>query len=158
MEADERINVKVFDYGISTTKEGLPQVAVLFRDGEGRDYRWNGTLKPGRGQELTLDALIVMGLRSDNLADLAKGAESGLLDREKEVQLTVGDEEYQGVVRRKVKWVNEVGGGGFAQRLSETDAAAKMASLNLSAAFKAKLAERNIAIPTGGAPAKPLPF
>ena len=102
---------RILDYGIGVTKEGNPQAVILFAFSDAMDNRhemtWYGTLKEGRGREITIDALLVCGLRGNNLETLADGVQGHALDAGREVQLTI---EYQkdqnGREHPRVKWIN----------------------------------------------------
>lgn len=139
-----KVLAKVVDYGIVMTKDGTaPMVKIQFKETEtGKDRYWTGSLKEGRAQEITVDALLVCDLKSDEIEKLALGTASGLLNTDKEVQLTIENEEYEGKTYEKVKWVNEVGGGGFAKRISESDAVARIAACNVGFTLKAKRQEK----------------
>ena len=108
-----RHSAKVIDYGLGETKNGDPQVKIRFKlDGDGSEITWFGSLKEGRAREITIDALLVCGMVGDDLNDLSGGAGSGILNEKKSVSIVVEDEEYNGKTTTKVKWINDIDGGG----------------------------------------------
>lgn len=124
---------KVVDYGIGETKAGLPQVLVMFAF-EGEEMIWFGTLKEGKGREITIAALLNCGFKTNEIEDLAQGKGSGVLDESIDVQLTVGEEaDLQGVLRTRIQWVNAPGGSSFRKKMAKPDAARVMAGMNLKA-------------------------
>lgn len=134
---------RVADYAIVTTKSGDPMVNVKFVLNQGGEQvYWNGTLKPGKGQEITIKALLVMGLSKDAAVEnLADGPSSGLLDLNKDVEIEVQMEDFNGKVTPKVRWVNEIGGAKFKNAMSRQDFKARLGGLNLRGALKAAEAE-----------------
>jgi hypothetical protein len=126
---------KVIDYCVKTTESGKPQVAVKFEFGEGNHLVWNGNLWTEQGRTITAKALKAMGLCSVSIKDLARGPESGVLDMDKQVELDIDFREYEGKRYAQINWVNEVGGGGFKNRLSEVEAVQACAGLDFEAAL-----------------------
>lgn len=109
---DGRHMAKVIDYGLSETKAGDPQVRVRFKlDGDGSEITWFGSLKEGKAQEITVDALLVMGFTGSDLTALEGGSGSKVLNEEKSVSIVVEAETYNGKTTSKVKWVNSIDGG-----------------------------------------------
>jgi hypothetical protein len=102
---------KVKNYGITTTQAGEPQVAIQFGlttpEGQ-KTLTWHGTLKEGKGREITLGALLNCGFRGDDISALADGVDGGALDTDREVDLVVEDNTPPGKteVYSKVRWVN----------------------------------------------------
>lgn len=98
------------DVTFGRSSNGNEQVAVVFHviDGPrtGDRLTWTGTFTE-RATEITMKALRAAGWATDDLTDM-----SGVGD--KDVDLAVGMEEYEGQQRERVKWVNEPGGGKFA--------------------------------------------
>ncbi len=128
---------KVIDYGIGETKAGLPQVLVMFEfkdsDGVQQQMVWYGTLKEGKGRDITIDSLLVCGFRGNDIEVLAEGIGNGALDTEKEVQLTIGEEPDQnGKMRTRIQWVNAPGGSAFREKLSKQETVSKFQGLNLN--------------------------
>lgn len=139
---------KVIGYAITETSKGDPQICVTFEfkygEGDGvAQCNWYGNLKEGRGQEITIDALLVMGLKGNDLSKLADGPTSGVLDLTKEVMVVVKNEPSQTDPNKtfaKIQWVNELSGAKFRNALKKEDAVKRMAGLNLQAAV---LSRRN---------------
>ncbi len=128
---------KIIDYGIGTTKAGDPTVVVKFGWGT-YSMIWNGSLKPGKAQEITIKALLRMGLKDDDkLENLADGTDSGLLDLEKDVELDVQMDTYDGKTRPKIAWINEVGGGKFKNAMAKDEFKTKLGGLDIRNNLKA---------------------
>lgn len=130
--APGKYTAKVLDYGISGTKAGDPQVSVKFGFGS-QSMIWNGTLKQGKGQEITLKSLIVLGLTNpDKIADLADGLKGNTLDLTKEVEIDIQPDTYEGNTTLKIKWINEPG---LNFLMGKEDFKQKIASMNLKTTF-----------------------
>jgi hypothetical protein len=142
---DGRHLANVINYGIRDTSSGDPQVSVRFKlIQDGSEITWFGSLKEGKAQEITFDTLQrVLGMQGDDLNALAGGSGSGILDEKKDVEIVVANEEWQGKIRTKVKWVNEI--GGFTKKNLDIKATTKLKSLN--AAFKARRKETGAKAP-----------
>lgn len=132
---------KVSDYGLTTTKKGDPMAMIRFQfvDGDGASHfiTWYGTFTHEKAQEISCEVLALCGYASTNLADLAKGAKSGVLNENKVVSITLAPEEWEGKSRMKVKYVNPAGGSGFRSQLSHGDAVQKFKGVNIGAAMAA---------------------
>jgi hypothetical protein len=103
---------RVKTYGIPEVKDGKhPQVAITFEFMEGntpRELTYYGSLSP-RAAQYTIDNVIRAGLKSDDLSTMCD--ENAF--ESKEVQITVTNEEYDGKMRSKITWINELGGAKF---------------------------------------------
>lgn len=78
-------------------------------DVQGETYYWNAwpESENPKAQEIMVKALRTMGFSGNSLADLAG---KDVLDREKEINVTLEYEEGQdGKIYPRIKWVNEVG-------------------------------------------------
>lgn len=89
---------------LKRSASGKPYVLIRFGITEegphkGQEYDWNGWLTPAAAAR-TMDALQLMGLRGDDLRELA----SATLD--KPVAITIRHEEYKGVFSPRVAFVN----------------------------------------------------
>lgn len=136
---------KIVDYGIGATKSGDPQVMVLFEfsdaEGQRHELTWFGTLKEGKGQEITLKALLTCGMVGNEVENLAEGVLSNVLDVDTPVQIVVEREAGRdqsgsptAQTYPRIKWINRLGGTAFANKLTKHDAKFKMSALNLKAA------------------------
>jgi hypothetical protein len=107
--------------GLGETKSGAEQVAIEFDflDFEGTRLTYYGTFSD-KAVEHTLRALRTAGWRGDDLADLSSigGPDAP------EVDLVVENEEWEGKVRLKVRWVNPRGGLGMKAALAPDKAKA----------------------------------
>jgi hypothetical protein len=126
---------RVSDYGIGTVKDGAPQVMVLLnykdQDGDSHDVTWFGSLKEGKAQEITLKALLTMGFAGDDVAALADGIHSNLLDAVTPVSIVIEEHEYQGKKSMRVQWINSMGGKTMEKRIEKSQAKILMGALNL---------------------------
>lgn len=133
------VEANVLDYKVVTSKQGDPMIALRFICADGKSRDWFGSMHTEGSQAITFKSLIVLGFTGADPLELAAGVESGLLDVTKTVSLVVEDETYNGKTREKVRWINEVGGGGF-KNVIEKDQVKQFAGMNLKAAFAAQKA------------------
>lgn len=128
---------KIVDYGIGTTKAGDPTIVVRFGWGTS-SLIWNGSLKEGKAQEITIKALLRMGLSDDDkIENLADGIDSKLLDMDRELEIDVQMDTYEGKTRPKIAWINEVGGGKFKHAMNKEEFKAKLGGMNIKSNLKA---------------------
>lgn len=126
---------KAVDYCMTVSEKGDPFVTVLFEiHPEGNNLTWRGGLATDKQLEITIKALKVLGFHG-SVKDLAGGKASGCLDLDKVVELDIVHEIYKDKKYAKIQWVNEVGGGGFKNKLTEVEAVRACAGLNLDAVF-----------------------
>lgn len=116
---------KAVEYGLGTTAGGKEQLAVRFevQDPEtpGQSFTWYAYFTDA-ALERTIESLRHCGWTGDDLSDL-----SGI--ERNEVSIVVEDEEYEGKVRAKVRWVNALGGLALKSRMEGGQAKAFAASL-----------------------------
>lgn len=118
------------DCGISETKSGKPQVFVTFLIPQiEKKITWFGGLSSDKAIEITGAALIRCGFRGTDLTALTSGI--AVLNQEKQVELVIENDEWEGKVYTRVKWVNEIGGG-MKDKLDQAGAAQKMAGYNIA--------------------------
>ena len=146
-----KYEARIVNYGIGQTKAGDPQVMVLLeyldKDGQSHEITWYGHVKSPEAANITAKALLCCGMRGNEIGDLADGVESGVLDTETPVKITVELEPKQdgnGTYAR-VKWINRLGGQAFQGRLTKSDAKLKLAPLNLKGAMMMARQETGIA-------------
>lgn len=147
---------KITDYGLATSKAGNMQVMIKFSCEDGKTRTWYGTLKEGRGREITLDTLIRCGFKGDDIAILSEGHMSGALDHNIELDLVIENEVGQdGKTYERINWVNLPGGSGFKNAMKKEEAVTVLKGMNL----KADLAARRAMQPTRkAAPESDVPF
>lgn len=134
---------QLIDYGIGETLAGEPNVQLKF-DIEGvGEMTYYGSLKGG-AVPFTLDALLNCGYKGKDCTDIINGPDSGALTIGVEVNVAIGEEEYNGVKKKKIKFVNAPGNA--VQRADPVTAKAKLRALGL---------EAELAKARGGAKAKP---
>lgn len=122
---------KIFDYCMQATKDFEPRLVIQFELESGHYVLWGGTFKNEKAREIAFRTLKTLNFHG-RIEDLANGKESGCLDTDKQVQLVVEFEEYNGKSYPKVQWVNEVGGGALQNRLDRNETAKLCAHLNLN--------------------------
>lgn len=102
---------KINTYGMSVTKNDDMQIAILFdfdQDGETKQLSWFGTLKEGKGIEITMKSLKIMGYDGNpQWYVLGKGPASQMLDMDKEYFIKVELETYENKTIPKIKWIND---------------------------------------------------
>ena len=136
---------QLIDYGIGETLAGEPNVQLKF-DIEGvGEMTYYGSLKGG-AVPFTLDALLNCGYKGKDCTDIINGPDSGALTIGVEVNVAIGEEEYNGVKKKKIKFVNAPGNANAVQRADPVTAKAKLRALGL---------EAELAKARGGAKAKP---
>ena len=132
-----KYNATIAGYAIRATNKGDPMVSICFaaKDAEGAVHNvyWNGTFGPN-AKDFTIEALLICGLKGNDLAILGKGPAGGGLDMLKELQVSIEYEEnpQDGKMYPRVRWINEAGGARFKNALPEVEAVSKMRGLNLA--------------------------
>lgn len=100
------------------TSGGNEQVAVRLRivegDEAGHEITWHGYFTE-KTTERTLESLRHLGWKGDDLFDLS-GIDAN------DVSIVVEEEEYDGKLQSKVRWINAAGGLAMKERMSEGDA------------------------------------
>lgn len=136
-----------------------PQVAILFKvvDPNGTEFTGEeiaAYLSLAEGAfEITIKALRACGWQGENISDLSTvGSE--------DCEIVVGEEEYQGKVQTKVRWVNRLGGALQLKREMAPDEALRFARSvrgRVIAASGGSPHQRPAAQPTAPTPAQPGP-
>ena len=142
---------KITDYGITETKAGLPQVTVSFQalvpatetePEHKKSVTWYGSLKEGRAQEITIDALITMGYTSKSFTEISGGEG---LNKDDEYSLTISTgPNNEGKTVTTVNWINPLGGGAMKNNLAKEDAVKKIKGMNLDAALAMRMNEKGV--------------
>lgn len=124
------------DYGISESKSKQPQAFIKFKvnKGEGEGFAnltWFGGLsekvpkdKDNAPAHYTVKTLLDCGFSGQEVEDLAQGIASGVIPHGKEMALEIEDNEYEGVTRSRIKWVNVIGARG-PKKMSKDELAGK---------------------------------
>ncbi len=108
---------RAVEWGVGEAGTGTMQIGVVFEllDQEPGTYiTYYGYFTDG-ALEFTLKALRAMGWQGSDITELDNNG--GGLDQ-REVQIVVEHEEYQGRIQTKVKWVNSLGGMAMANRVT----------------------------------------
>ncbi len=133
-----RYVAKLLDYGIGVSKTGNAQALVMFKykdnDGDSHDLTWFGSFHPNAA-EFTCKSLVTLDFKGDDPSVLADGIKSGVLNANKEVELVVEWETYNGKENARIKYINEVGASKFQNKLSKPEAELKFTGMNLGAVF-----------------------
>lgn len=104
---------------LAVASTGSPQLGIDFEiiEGPSKGEHVTAYLYFSEGSfDRTIEALRLCGWKGNDLSNLA-----GITDNE--VRIVVEHEEYNGVVRPKVKWINSVSGVAVQNRMSPGDAA-----------------------------------
>lgn len=127
-----KYKAKISDYGISENKSGMPIVNVRFQFGD-HSLNWIGSLNEGKARQITVENLMKMGLvDGDKMADMADGPSSGVLNMDKELEIDVQPDTYEGKTTMRIKWINEMG---FRNSMTKEDFKAKLAAMNMKGSF-----------------------
>lgn len=125
MTMQYRYTAKAKAWGLGETDKGTEEIAVEFEIlTEGAHVEritWHGYFSD-KTWERTVESLRYMGWEGNDLADV-QGLDMN------EVELVVEDEEYQGKVYAKVRWVNRMGGLAIKAPLTGDKAKAFAASM-----------------------------
>jgi len=139
---------KIVNYGLKKTKAGDPAPTIAFEVVvDAKPYRvyWQGSLKDGTARDITLKALAICGFTNvRSFANIADGPSTGLLDTEKEVQVTIQHQmdEVTGNKYIRVQWINESGGGKFKDAIGLQEAQVLIQGMGLEADFM-RIAKEN---------------
>ena len=99
---------KIQDYGLVQNQKGQPQVKVFFKFNEtGETFSWFGNLSTPVGQEITTKTLITLGATPANIDKIENGLASNVLDTQKEFELVVENNEYNGKTSPRIKYIND---------------------------------------------------
>ncbi len=152
---DGKYPAKAISWEFGQTAKGENQIGILFALSEAPDTRLTYYGNFGdKSLPHTMKALRACGWKGSDLADLFGG--QGGLDTN-EVLLVVENEEWQGKVRAKIKWVNPLGGVSMANPLDQAGIKAFAASMKAKivaldpASAKVKAAPKSVPTkPTSG--------
>lgn len=115
------------------------QITVKFNVAGSHVYYWTGSLEGSdKAKEITAKALRAMGFTSNNPEDLLL---DNALDTQKEVNVTLEYEMYEGKTYPKIKWVNEVSDG--MQGMEFESASRRLKSIDLKAFLMAQPSGNN---------------
>jgi len=122
---------KIEDYGITLTKDGAPQITILFKSVESDETKtWWGSLKPGIAREITIKTLMTLGLTKE-IEDLADGMASCALNVAQEYELVLEQSEYKGKTTERVRFINIPGSVSKSKMLDADAARIAISALNL---------------------------
>lgn len=136
-------------------KKGTGYVAVRFKDDVGDTitaYLYTSDAALGR----TVETLEALGWSVEaNNGDVSTLHETQLLVGAK-AEIVVENEEYEGKVRPKVKWINDPNGGGRAEGMAPSDAQAFAAALRAKV-YGTRLGKAPASKPAARPAARPAP-
>lgn len=165
--ANGKYKAKIAGFSVTETNAGDPQIAVAlefpYEQGT-QQLTWYGSLKQGKAREITIDALLVMGLKGNDLSKLCDGPAGGALDVSKELLITVENEPRRDdptKIDARVRWINEVGGARFKGMLDKAEAIKRLGGLNIAADIierrqKTGYRDDRAAAPAGGVGGPPV--
>lgn len=141
---------------LSETKQGKPQVEVIFEITQacahtGSKITWFGFFTD-KTTKSTIKALDLMGFEGDEIEDLAN-QQPGDVDVILKIE---HEEDDKGVMRAKVRWVNDPNYGGLVSKPMDA-VAAKVFSRDLRAQLKG-MERRKATKPAQAAPGDDIPF
>lgn len=115
---------KVTDGGLAKAGNGNEQAALLCELGgdgpeKGLKLTYYGSFSE-RAIEITIKALRTAGWKGVDLTEIDRWSE--VVPEPPEVEFVIEPEEYEGVTRAKVKWINATGGIGVKERLAPAEA------------------------------------
>lgn len=155
---------KVKEIGISKSKGGLPQIVanlVCHYEDENKvaktfEKLWFGSLK-GDASPITLQTLAIAGYKFtvNDLSDIASGTG---IDFNKELEVVIAENTYEGKTTEQIKGIYEVGSAGF-QKMNPSEAVTLLKGLDISGTVMNFMQTKGIQ--KGGAqgePAKPKEF
>lgn len=152
---DGKYIAKIVSYGLQEGKEGGKSDAIIVRfetkpDEKGEVYNqtWYGYLTE-KAFERTLATLmgpLGMIATPDQVETClerisSEGLASNMLNTEKDIELVIENEEYNGKTRPRVKWINEPGAGNEFKKLAADQVKGRFAHLNaagVAASIQAK--------------------
>lgn len=113
------------------------EVAFRFKDGETEEkMNWVGWLSPAAIENTMKTLVEALDFNGDDTIDPATNMlNAGALNKEKDVELVIDTEEYEGKSRLRIKWVNAPGGGPGFKTLAAPVAKAHLDNLGFKAYF-----------------------
>lgn len=132
---------EVVEHGFSKARTGSSQLFVVFKNEHDDEITWYSTMGVKRDGTISEKALEIMFSQLSNMGwdaaengwDMTPLGEGECLIGN-QAQLVVRDEVYQGVTRRKVKYINDPNrGGGERESVSGSDAYALMERIRQAA-------------------------
>lgn len=128
---------KIKDYGYSQKEGKDPSAMVQFQLEDGHTITWFGSFNGG-ARPITVKTLIeTLGFSSDDPEDLYKGAGSFVLNEDREYNLVIEDNTWNGVTRPRIKYINISGQTRAIEKLDAAGTKIAVGGLNLKADFLA---------------------
>jgi len=119
---------EVTAHALGTAKTGNQQIAVEFMFETGDRLTWFGYFTEVT-LERTLESLENLGwIAGENDFDISRLHKTNVLVGN-EASVVVQHEEYEGVTRAKIRWVNKLGGGGMRETMEPDEARSFAAQL-----------------------------
>lgn len=131
------------------------EVAFKFKQGENEErITWVGWLTANSIQRTMTTLVDVLGFNGDDepmpgTSDLKPGS----LNTQKDVELVVEMETYEGKTNPRVKWVNNLGGGGF-KAIAPATIKSQLNALGFKAAFFAARSQSDAGVVASAPAAK----
>lgn len=128
---------KIKDYGYSQKEGKDPSAMVQFKLDDGNTITWFGSFNGG-ARPITVKTLIeTLGFSSDNPEDLYKGAGSMILNEDREYDLVIEDNTWNGVTKSRIKYINISGQTRTIEKLDAAGTKVAIGGLKLKADFLA---------------------
>jgi hypothetical protein len=126
---------RLIDYGMSTSKDEKTVVVMLrFEFGEGKRLWWSRPIKDDKMLDVIAKTLAVCGYEQNDFKPLYDSESKAF--PEKDVEVVVEMNEYNGTMRPQISFINEIGSGGF-KRIAADQGRILTAGFNISAALAA---------------------
>ena len=130
---------KIKDYGYSQKEGKDPSAMVQFylADDPQHTITWFGSFNGG-ARPITVKTLVeTLGFSTDNPEDLYKGIGSFVLNEDREYDLVIEDNTWNGVTRSKIKYINISGQTRTMEKLDKSQTKVAIGGLKLKADFLA---------------------
>lgn len=132
---------KASQISLGKSKSGFAQIAINFELKQGGNKIWFGSLKPGKGREITMKAILAAGL--ENAAGALSPDNTIIKVTGKDVNLVIETDMYEGEANQKIKWVNTIDGSVFREKLSHGDAVQILAGIDIKGELMAARMAQN---------------
>ena len=138
---------KVVDHGVSLNNDKI-KPWVTFQLENGQRLTWFGAMT-GKGREITARTLVLLGLPGNDASVLVrvvdnKPARDVILNTDKEYELVVENQTWEGTTRSRVKFVNDPSQSTLTKSIQEGDLVKIRAGLNLQGDLSLARKELNI--------------
>lgn len=141
---------KIKDYAVVENKSGAPQVRVVFSLPSGDSISWFGGLSTEQQQAITTRTLFTMGASSATIEKVENGPSGGALDTGKEYELVIEDNEYQGKVNSRIRFVNDPTQAPKGMTAAQKGSLSSLKGMAASMIAKGEITDKKPAAPDAG--------